>query len=221
MSAFQRLNDYVDAFAVDDEDRAGQGFWGEFASRADELPPERAELFDDIEHLGSCSITPTAPAAVSIAFLAGAQVTGGERAFLAALRRFVDAAVRGQRRPAGSLADLRETIEGGTVTVNERQASRTIGRHDTSQPDRCARPIGRPGDGSRLAPPGAADRDPLLARSIASAPVLADTRRSDRVLQDLRRCSIECGSARCWLITVGGSAMWLYCAPSSPLERPR
>src|SRR5262245_13389324 len=50
-AVFDRLNQYIDAVATEEELRAGEAFWGRFAGRADELPPERAELFDDIEHL--------------------------------------------------------------------------------------------------------------------------------------------------------------------------
>ena len=62
-------------------------------------------------------------------FLAEAEISDGERAFLTALRRssmrmyeVVDAV------PGVSLT-LRDVIEGGQVTVNERQGSRSISRH--------------------------------------------------------------------------------------------
>jgi hypothetical protein len=130
-SVFQRLNDYIDAFATDEEDRAGEEFWGEFAGRADELPPERAELFGDVEHLWFV-FDRRGPEGTPVVdrFLVGAELTPGEQAFLTALRRssmriyeVVDAS------PGVSLT-LRDAIEGGSITVNERQASRTIARGD-------------------------------------------------------------------------------------------
>lgn len=166
MSAFQRLNDYVDAFAVDDEDRASQVFWGEFMGRADELPPERAELFDDIEHLWFLFDHPDAAGATVVdRFLAGAQISDGERAFLAALRRSSMRLYEVVEPHPGVSLTLREAIEGATVTVNERQASRTIARHDWL----AARivphgPSGGPEMEAGLLHLAAQIRDPLLAR---------------------------------------------------------
>lgn len=128
-AVFDRLNAYIDAFGTDEEDRAGELFWGEFAGRADELPPERAELFGDVEHLWFVfDHQDDRGASVADRFLVGAELTSGQRAFLTALRRssmriyeVIDA------RPGVSLT-LRDAIEGGSVTVNERQASRTIAR---------------------------------------------------------------------------------------------
>ena len=130
-SVFERLNDYIDAFAAEEEDRAGDEFWGEFAGRADELPPERAELFGDVEHLWFVfDRTGDGGAPIADRFLAGAELGPGERAFLTALRR---SSMRiyevVEARPGASLT-LRDAIEGGSITVNERQASKTIARGD-------------------------------------------------------------------------------------------
>lgn len=165
-AVFDRLNAYIDAFATDEEDRAGELFWGEFAGRADELPPERAELFGDVEHLWFVFDHQDAGgASVADRFLAGAELTSGQRAFLTALRRssmriyeVID------RRPGASLT-LRDAIEGGSVTVNERQASRTIARHDYL----AARivphgPSGGPEIEAGLLHIAPAVKDPLLAR---------------------------------------------------------
>jgi len=128
-AVFERLDEFIEAVAVDDERRAVDVFWGRFASRADELPPERAELFDDIEHLWfAFDHAGAGGATIADRFLAGAELDAGQRAFLAALRRssmriyeVTDA------RPGASLT-VRDAIEGGAVTVNERQASRTLAR---------------------------------------------------------------------------------------------
>lgn len=130
-AVFDRLNDYIDALATDEEDRAGVVFWGEFAGRADELPPERAELFGDVEHLwfvfdhrGAQGTT------IADRLLAGAELTPGERAFLTALRRSSMRVYEVIDSHPGVSLTLRDAIEGGTVTVNERQASRTMARHE-------------------------------------------------------------------------------------------
>jgi hypothetical protein len=130
-SAFVRLNEFIDVFATDEEDRAGREFWGQFVGRAGELPPERAELFDDVEQLWfAFDYRGAQGASVVERFLAGAQLAAGERAFLTAAARssmriyeVVDAS------PGASLT-LRDALEGGTIKVNERQASRTIARGD-------------------------------------------------------------------------------------------
>lgn len=165
-SAFTRFNEYVAVFAADEEDRASEVFWGRYAGRADELPPERAELFEDIEHLWFMfDHAPAGAGPVVERFLAGAELAPGERAFLTALRR---SAMRiyevVEARPGLSLT-LRDAIEGGTVTVNERQASRTLapGVH------LAARVVARGPSGGpeleagmlHLAP---SVRDPLVAR---------------------------------------------------------
>ncbi|HMG57635.1 MAG TPA: SEC-C domain-containing protein, partial [Kofleriaceae bacterium] len=165
-AVFERLNEFIDAFAVDDERRAGEAFWGRFAGRADELPPERAELFDDIEHLWfTFDHAGAGGATIADRFLAGAELDAGQRAFLAALRRssmriyeVTDA------RPGASLT-LRDAVEGGAVTVNERQASRTLARGDHL----AARvvphgPSGGPEIEAGLLHLAPVVRDPLLAR---------------------------------------------------------
>jgi hypothetical protein len=130
-AVFDRLNEYIDAFATDEEDRAGERFWGEFAGRADELPPERAELFGDVEHLWFVfDHQDRSGASVADRFLAGAELTTGQRAFLTALRRSSMRIYEVIDANPGTSLTLRDAIEGGSVTVNERQASRTIARHE-------------------------------------------------------------------------------------------
>lgn len=165
-AVFDRLNQYIDAFAVADEERAGEAFWGRFAGRADELPPERAELFDDIEHLwfvfdrGSAEGT-----SIADRFLAGAELGAGQRAFLAALGRSSMRIYEVVATSPGASLTLRDAIEGGTVTVNERQASRTMARGDYL----AARvvpsgPSGGPEMEAGLLHLAPVVRDPLLAR---------------------------------------------------------
>jgi hypothetical protein len=164
-AVFDRLNQYIDAVAAADELRAGEVFWGRFAGRADELPPERAELFDDIEHLWFAF--DHAPDGTTLAdrFAAAAQLADGQRAFIAALRRssmrIYEVALA---RPGASLT-LRDAIEGGSVTVNERQASRTIAGGDYLAARVVPRgPSGGPEIEAGLLHLAPSVRDPLLAR---------------------------------------------------------
>lgn len=130
-AVFDRLNTYIDAFATGEEDAASDAFWGEFAGRADELPPERAELFGDVEHLWFVFDRLGADGtSVADRFLAGAELTAGQRAFLTALRRSSMRIYEVTDATPGASLTLRDAIEGGSAMVNERQASRTIARHE-------------------------------------------------------------------------------------------
>ena len=130
-AVFERLNEYIDAFAAEDEDRAVEAFWGPFAGRADELPPERAELFGDVEHLWFVFDHRGAQGtSVVDRFLAGAELAPGQQAFLNAMRRSSMRIYEVADTSPGVSLTLRDAIEGGSVTVNERQASKTIARGD-------------------------------------------------------------------------------------------
>ena len=129
-AAFTRLTEYIEVFGRDDAERASEVFWGPFASRVDELPPERDELFDDIEQLWLMFDHAGAAGAMVDRFLAGAELGDGERAFLQALRRSSMRVYEVVAAQPGQSLRLRDAIEGGEVTVNERQASRTIARGD-------------------------------------------------------------------------------------------
>jgi hypothetical protein len=165
-SAFERLNQYIDDFAVADEARASEVFWGRYAARVHELPPERAELFDDIEHLWF-AFDHRGESGLSVAerLLAGPQLATGQRAFLTALRRSSMRIYEVTEVVPGASLTLRDAIEGTSVTVNERQASQAI----TAGTSLAARVVPRGPSGGpeleagllHLAP---AVRDPLLAR---------------------------------------------------------
>lgn len=166
MSAFTRLNQYVDVFAVDEEDRAVEVFWGRFAGRADELPPERADLFDDIEHLWFLlDHRDSGGAAIVDRVLAGAQLGPGERAFLTALGRSSMRIYEVVGASPGASLTLRDAIEGGAVTVHERQASRTIARGDHLAARVVPRgPSGGPELEAGLLHLAPSVKEPLLAR---------------------------------------------------------
>jgi SEC-C motif len=129
-AAFMALDAWIHVFAADEQASAHTEFWGRFASYADQLPPDLAAAsqaaedvwfaFDDCGDRGFPLVD---------TFLAEAELTSGERAFLTALRKsstrlyeIVDAV------PGRSLT-LRDAVEGGVITVNERQGSRTMARH--------------------------------------------------------------------------------------------
>lgn len=164
-AAFTRLSEFVDVFAADEEDRAGAVFWGQFAGRESELPPERDELFEDIEHLWFMVDYAGGGAPVVDRFLAGAQLGEGERAFLNALRRSSMRVYEVVAARPGLSLTLRDAIEGGEVTVNERQASRAVARGDYLAARVVSRgPSGGPEIEAGLLHLAPVVRDPLLAR---------------------------------------------------------
>jgi SEC-C motif len=164
-SAFGRFNEFVDVLAGEEADRATDVFWGPFAGRSDELPPERDELFEDIEHLWFMFDYAGGGAPVVERFLAGAQLGDGERAFLTAMRRSSMRVYEVVAARPGLSLTLRDAIEGGELTVNERQASRTIGRGDYLAARIVSRgPSGGPELEAGMLHLAPVVRDPLVAR---------------------------------------------------------
>ena len=165
-SAFARFNEFVDVLAGEEADRASEVFWGRFASRMAELPPERDELFEDIEHMWFMFDYAGGGQPVVDRFLAGAQQLGdGERAFLTAMRRSAMRIYEVVAARPGLSLTLRDAIEGGELTVNERQASRTIGRGDSLAARIVSRgPSGGPELEAGLLHLAPVVRDPLVAR---------------------------------------------------------
>jgi hypothetical protein len=165
-SAFARLNEYIDVFATDDEARADLEFWGRFADRADDLPPERADLFDDVEQLWfAFDYRGAQGTSVVERFLAGAELGDGERAFLTAAARSSMRIYEVVEASPGTSLTLRDAIEGGTRKVNERQASRAIARGDHLAARVVPRgPSGGPELEAGLLHIAAMVKEPLLAR---------------------------------------------------------
>lgn len=164
--AFVRLNEYIDVFATGEEDRAGREFWGAFVGRGDELPPERAELFDDVEQLWfAFDYRDAEGRSVVERFLAGAELGAGERAFLTSAARSSMRIYGVLDASAGASLTLRDALEGGTIQVNERQASRTIARGDFLAARVVPRgPSGGPELEAGLLHVAPAVHEPLIAR---------------------------------------------------------
>ncbi len=130
VNAFAQVEEWIAESARDERDDAHDDFWGRFLDDAGELPPELAAQSLAVEEVWfAFDRDGDGDSPIIDEFLAEAEISDGERAFLTALRRssmrmyeVVDAV------PGVSLT-LRDVIEGGQVTVNERQGSRSISRH--------------------------------------------------------------------------------------------
>jgi hypothetical protein len=129
-SAFAKLDGYIQAFLEADQELASEEFWGRYFDRCHELSDELDAQSVTVEDMWYAFDRAGARGVPADQCLADAELTGGERAFLTALRRssmhlyeVVDAV------PGVSLT-LRDAIEGGQVIVHERSGSRTLGRHD-------------------------------------------------------------------------------------------
>jgi hypothetical protein len=130
-NALEWLNEWIDTFAEGEWEDAADDLWGRYLDQADELPPELMQFSQAVEDMW-CAFDYIGERGAPLvdAFMAEAEVGDGERAFLTALRNssmrlyeVVDAV------PGVSLT-LRDAIEGGQVTVNERTGSRMISRHE-------------------------------------------------------------------------------------------
>jgi hypothetical protein len=130
-NALEWLNECIDTFAEDEWEDAADDLWGRYLDQADELPPELMQFSQAVEDMW-CAFDYIGERGVPLVdiFMAEAELGDGERAFLTALRKssmrlyeVVDAV------PGVSLT-LRDVIEGGQVTVNERTGSRMISRHE-------------------------------------------------------------------------------------------
>jgi hypothetical protein len=129
-TAFMRLDEWIRVFVATEQARAHTEFWGRFAHYADELPPGLATLSvaaEDVwfafDYCGDRGFP------VVDTFLAEAELDSGERAFLTAVRKSSTRLYEVVDLVPGVALTLRDVIEGGQVTVSERQGSRTIGRH--------------------------------------------------------------------------------------------
>jgi len=130
-SAFEKLDFFVDELCEEEEEIAHDEFWGRFLDDASELPPQLLQLSNDVLDLwfafDHCDGDMGAPA-VDL-FLEQADLTAGERAFLTSLRRSTMRLYEVADIVPGSSVTLRDVVEGGAVTVNERSASRSVDRH--------------------------------------------------------------------------------------------
>jgi len=129
-TAFMRLDEWIRIFAAAEQACAHVEFWGRFMHYADDLPPDLAtqsraaeDVWFAFDYCGERGFP------VVDTFLAEAELESGERAFLTALRKSSTRLYEVIEVVPGTSLTLRDAVEGGTVTVSERQGSRTIGRH--------------------------------------------------------------------------------------------
>jgi hypothetical protein len=130
-SAYAKLNDFIDERFGEEENLAYEEFWGRFLDEADELPDDIAQTSEFIQEVWFAADEPVADGqtVLDVLFVEG-ELTSGEKAFLSALRRSSMRLYEAVEVVPGSSLTLRDVVEGGSVSVNERSASRSIHRFD-------------------------------------------------------------------------------------------
>jgi hypothetical protein len=131
VSAFAKLDFFIDELMVDEEEEAYEEFWGRYLDGADELGPDLARLSNDAYDLWFAfdRIGDDGVAAVDL-FLEQADLSHGERAFLTSLRRSTMRLYEVDDLVPGVSMTLRDVVEGGPVTVNEGSGSKSIDRYE-------------------------------------------------------------------------------------------
>ncbi len=130
-SAYAKLSDFIDERFPDEEEDAYHEFWGRFMEQAGELPEDVTRSSDFIEEAWFAADEPLEDGRTVLdVLLAEGDFTPGERAFLSGLSRSSMHLYEVVEVAPGISLMLRDALEGGTVTVRERTASRTINRFD-------------------------------------------------------------------------------------------
>jgi hypothetical protein len=125
-----RLDEWIGAFLAAEQARAHTEYWGRFASYADALPPDLAALSRSTEDIWfAFDRRGDRGFPVVDTFLAEADLSAGERAFLTAMRKTSTRLYEAVDVVPGVSLSLRDVIEGGVTTVHERQGSRMVGLH--------------------------------------------------------------------------------------------
>lgn len=179
--AFLRLDDWIDAVAGDEADEAHAELWGRFVGHEDALAEGFAEQSEGVEDLWFAfdrDGVNGVPIADELVAEEDRDLGPGERAFLAALRQSTMRLYEVIDVVPGASLTLRDVVEGGDVTVRERQGSRSIGRHTYL----AARVVPRgPSGGAEL------ERGVLHIPSLVKDSVLAQLRAARARFLDERR----------------------------------
>ena len=130
-SAHRRLDQWLGIFAKADLREAAEALWGPFIHRIRELPEELTAVSLDVaqawaafDYIGDRGVP------LADVFLAEAELGAGERAFLTALGSSSMRLYEVTDAAPGISLTLCDVIEGDRITVNERTASRTLGRNE-------------------------------------------------------------------------------------------
>lgn len=129
-SALEQLAFFVDELWEEEEESAFKELWGRFLGREDALPPDMLAMSSGVQDAWfAFDYRFDDDTRVVDEFLEQANLTAGERAYLTAMRRSSMRLYEVTDTVPGTSITLRDLVEGGTVTVNERSASRQIARH--------------------------------------------------------------------------------------------
>jgi hypothetical protein len=130
-SAFAKLDRFIDDFVPEEEEGAYEEFWGRFLDREDELPEDVEPMSSTTYDVWFAFDRPREDGrVVADELLAHGDLTRGERAFLETLKRSSMRLYEIAEVFPGVSLGLRDLLEGAEVTVQERSASRSLGRHE-------------------------------------------------------------------------------------------
>lgn len=129
---FEELDFFIDELFEEEEEEAYDDFWGPFLGREDELTPELLHLSGDVQFMSfACDYEIEPHKTVIDLFLEqNSSLSLGARAFAHAIRRSTMRLYEAADVVPGVSITLRDVLDGGTVTVAERTASRTLNQFD-------------------------------------------------------------------------------------------
>lgn len=130
-SAFEKLDFFINELYEDEGEEAFGEFWGRRLEHEDELSEGLLAMSNDVQDMWfafDCELDDGSY--VIDEFLVQAQLNGGERSFLTAMRKSSMHLYEVTEVVPGTSLTLRDLVEGDVVTVHERSGSRTLVRHD-------------------------------------------------------------------------------------------
>jgi hypothetical protein len=132
MALFEELDFFIDELFQAEEEEAYDEFWGAFLGREDELTPELLRLSEDVQFMSFACDHEIGPGKTVIDLLLEQHpsLSLGARAFASAIRRSTMRLYEAIYVVPGVSITLRDVLEGGTVTVAERTASKTLNQFD-------------------------------------------------------------------------------------------
>ena len=132
-AVFQKLDAFIDEVWQEEEEEAFDSFWGRHLEREGELSAEMLVASREVQETWFAfdyELDLEGELRVVDDFLEEAELSSGERSFVMAVRQSSMRLYEVTDTVPGSSMTLRDLIEGTTVKVSERSASRTISRHE-------------------------------------------------------------------------------------------
>jgi hypothetical protein len=130
-SAYAKLDEFIGERFEAEADAAFEEFWGRLLDQAKDLPEPLASTSEFLQKVWFVADEPLEGGETVVdVLLAEGDLTLGEKAFLNALRRSSMRLYETVEVVPGVSLTLRDVVEGGQVTVNERMGSRSINRFD-------------------------------------------------------------------------------------------